>query len=147
MQQYTLWFLTTGILCKKNKQGISETWMNVGTRFGKPVSTAFMVSLLSLLPLTEPVSMAPPSVSPLSPHSLNVSWEKPADNVTRGDVVGYEINMISEQSPQQPAPVVFSQVLLFSHSVLSQLNYIFSLTFSEFTEFFFRHCLNGAFIP
>lgn len=109
--------------------------MDVGTRFGKSVKTAFTGSPLSLLPLTEPISMAPPSVSPLSPHSLNVSWEKPADNVTRGDVVGYEINMISEQSPQQPAPGVFSQVLLFSQSVLSQLNSIFSVTFSEFAEF------------
>lgn len=109
--------------------------MNVGARFGEPVSTVFMVSLLSLLPLTEPISMAPPLVSPLSPHSLNVSWEKPADNVTRGDVVGYEISMIPEQSPQQPAPGAFSQVLLFSHRVLPQLNYIFSLTFSELAEF------------
>ncbi|KAK1328091.1 hypothetical protein QTO34_012514 [Cnephaeus nilssonii] len=73
---------------------------------------------------SEPISMAPPSVSPLSPHSLNVSWEKPADNVTRGDVVGYEISMISEQSPQQPAPVVFSQVLARTES--QQLSYIVS---------------------
>ncbi|ELK32172.1 Usherin [Myotis davidii] len=73
---------------------------------------------------SEPISMAPPSVSPLSPHSLNVSWEKPADNVTRGDVVGYEINMISEQSPQQPAPVAFSQVL--ARTEPQQLSYIVS---------------------
>ncbi|XP_059533348.1 usherin [Myotis daubentonii] len=73
---------------------------------------------------SEPISMVPPSISPLSPHSLNVSWEKPADNVTRGDVVGYEINMISEQTPQQPAPVVFSQVL--ARTEPQQLSYIVS---------------------
>ncbi|XP_004439711.1 PREDICTED: usherin [Ceratotherium simum simum] len=64
-----------------------------------------------------PVFMARPSVFPLSPYSLNVSWEKPADNDARGKVVGYNINMISEQSPQQLLPMVFSQVF---HAVKSQ---------------------------
>ncbi|XP_002760562.4 usherin [Callithrix jacchus] len=64
-----------------------------------------------------PVFMSPPSVIPLSSYSLNISWEKPADNVTRGKVVGYDINMISEQSPQQSIPVVFSQLL---HTAKSQ---------------------------
>ncbi|KAM8817678.1 usherin isoform 1-T1 [Rhynchonycteris naso] len=70
---------------------------------------------------SEPVFMTPPSVFPLSPYSLNVSWEKPADNVTRGKVVGYDINMISEQSPQQSVPV-FSQVLATAES--QQLSYV-----------------------
>lgn len=78
--------------------------------------------LFLLLPLTAPVFMVPPSVFALSPYALNVSWEKPADNVTRGNVVCYNINMISEQSPQQSIPVVFSQVLLFSTKVLLELN-------------------------
>nr|XP_012315082.1 usherin isoform X2 [Aotus nancymaae] len=64
-----------------------------------------------------PIFMSPPSVIPLSSYSLNISWEKPADNVTRGKVVGYDINMISEQSPQQSIPVVFSQLL---HTAKSQ---------------------------
>ncbi|KAM5300669.1 usherin [Glossophaga mutica] len=72
---------------------------------------------------SEPVFMAPPSVSALSPSSLNVSWEKPADDLIRGQVVRYDISMSSEQSPQRSAPVVFSQVLAtakpqqFSHVV------------------------------
>nr|XP_011759520.1 usherin isoform X1 [Macaca nemestrina] len=63
-----------------------------------------------------PVFMIPPSVVPLSSYSLNISWEKPADNVTRGKVVGYDINMISEQSLQQSIPVVFSQLLYTAKS-------------------------------
>lgn len=66
--------------------------------------------LLVLLSLIVPAFMTPPSVSPLSPHSLNVSWEKPAENVARGEVVGYKINMVSEQSLQQSLPTVLSQV-------------------------------------
>ncbi|KAG3258086.1 usherin, transcript variant X1 [Ictidomys tridecemlineatus] len=69
-----------------------------------------------------PVFMIPPLVVPLSSHSLNVSWEKPAENITRGKVVGYNINMISEQSPQQPVPVVLSKLL---HMAKSQdLSYV-----------------------
>uniref|UniRef100_A0A673TE79 Usherin n=1 Tax=Suricata suricatta TaxID=37032 RepID=A0A673TE79_SURSU len=69
-----------------------------------------------------PAFMTPPSVSPLSPYSLNVSWEKPADNVTRGEVMGYKINMISEESPQQSVPAALSQVL---HPAKSQeLSYV-----------------------
>uniref|UniRef100_A0A8D0R6P0 Usherin n=1 Tax=Sus scrofa TaxID=9823 RepID=A0A8D0R6P0_PIG len=63
-----------------------------------------------------PVFMTPPTVSPLSPHSLNVSWEMPADNITRGRVVGYNVTMISEQSPRQSHPEVFSQVLYTAKS-------------------------------
>ncbi|XP_058895005.1 usherin [Kogia breviceps] len=69
-----------------------------------------------------PVFMTPPSVSALSPYSLNVSWEMPADNVTRGKVVGYNVSMVSEQSPQQSSPVVFSQVLYTAKS--QELSYI-----------------------
>lgn len=49
--------------------------------------------------------------------------------------MGYDISMISEESPQQSIPVVCSQVLLFSTKVLSELNYVFLWTFSEFAEF------------
>ncbi|XP_025748029.1 usherin [Callorhinus ursinus] len=69
-----------------------------------------------------PVFMSPPSVFPLSPHSLNVSWEKPAENVTRGEVVGYKINMVSEQSPRQSLPAALSQVLYTAKS--QELSYI-----------------------
>ncbi|XP_040841245.1 usherin [Ochotona curzoniae] len=58
-----------------------------------------------------PVFIKPPSVFPLSPYSLNVSWEKPADSVTRGEVLEYNVNMISEQSLQQSVPVTFLQLL------------------------------------
>ncbi|XP_004376015.1 usherin [Trichechus manatus latirostris] len=69
-----------------------------------------------------PVFMIPPSVFPLSPYSLNVSWEKPADNVTRGEVTGYNVNMISEQSPQPSIPVTSSQVLYTAQS--QELSYV-----------------------
>ncbi|XP_041578632.1 usherin [Vulpes lagopus] len=69
-----------------------------------------------------PAFMTPPSVSPLSPHSLNVSWEEPAENVTRGEVVGYKINMVSEQSPHQAIPTALSQVLYTATS--QELSYI-----------------------
>ncbi|ELW55473.1 Usherin [Tupaia chinensis] len=66
---------------------------------------------------SEPLFMNPPSVFALSSCSLNVSWEKPPDNFTRGKVVRYDINMISEQSLHQSAPAVFSQLL---HTAKSQ---------------------------
>ncbi|XP_042331708.1 LOW QUALITY PROTEIN: usherin [Sceloporus undulatus] len=55
-----------------------------------------------------PVFMPSPSVFPLSPYSLNVSWEKPRDNEARGEVMGYSVNVITEQ---KVLPVL-SQVLL-----------------------------------
>ncbi|KAM4814939.1 usherin-like, partial [Thomomys bottae] len=58
-----------------------------------------------------PVFVAAPLVFPISSHSLNISWEKPADNVTRGKVVSFNITMISTQSPQQVIPVFFTQLL------------------------------------
>ncbi|KAM6217822.1 usherin isoform 2-T2 [Rhynchocyon petersi] len=69
-----------------------------------------------------PVYMMPPSVLPLTPYSLNVSWEKPEDNITRGEVLGYNIIMISEQSLQQSIPVVYSQVLYTAKS--QELSYV-----------------------
>ncbi|XP_018411554.1 PREDICTED: usherin [Nanorana parkeri] len=42
---------------------------------------------------SEPIFMAPPIVFPLSSHSLNVSWERPSNDVTRGEVTGYIINL------------------------------------------------------
>ncbi|XP_052593935.1 usherin [Peromyscus californicus insignis] len=69
-----------------------------------------------------PVFMFPPSVSPLSSHSLSVSWEKPAEHFTRGDIIGYNISMVSVQSPQQDVPVMCSKLL---HSAKSQdLSYV-----------------------
>ncbi|XP_073529681.1 usherin [Phyllobates terribilis] len=44
---------------------------------------------------SEPIYMAPPSVFPLSSNSLNVSWERPSNNVARGEIYGYTINMVS----------------------------------------------------
>ncbi|KAH0622698.1 hypothetical protein JD844_025227 [Phrynosoma platyrhinos] len=59
-----------------------------------------------------PVFMPPPSVFPLSPYSLNVSWEKPQDNEVRGEVMGYSVNVITEQ---QVLPVL-SQVLYIAEA-------------------------------
>ncbi|XP_045715406.1 usherin [Phyllostomus hastatus] len=73
---------------------------------------------------SEPVFMAPPSVLPLSPSSLNVSWEKLADDIVRGQVVRYDIRMVSERSPQRSAPGVFSQVLATANP--QQLSYVVS---------------------
>lgn len=59
-----------------------------------------------------PVFMPSPSVFPLSPYSLNVSWEKPGDNLARGKVMGYSISLMTEQRFLPP----FSQVLLVTLS-------------------------------
>lgn len=58
--------------------------------------------------ISAPAFMPSPSVFPLSPYSLNVSWEKPEDNVSRGEVMGYSISLMTEQRSLPP----FSQVLL-----------------------------------
>ena len=79
--------------------------------------------------------MMPPSVSALSPYSLNVSWEMPPDSVTRGKVVGYNISMISEQSPQWSHPVGVPQVPLLPIHVLLELDYVFVFRVSAFAEF------------
>ncbi|XP_032771366.1 usherin [Rattus rattus] len=63
-----------------------------------------------------PVFMAAPSVSPLSPYSLSVSWEKPAENFTRGEIIGYKISMVSERSPQRDVPVMCSKLVHFAES-------------------------------
>ncbi|XP_052056319.1 usherin [Apodemus sylvaticus] len=63
-----------------------------------------------------PVFVAPPSVSPLSPHSLSVSWEKPAENFPSGEIIGYKISMVSEHAPQQDVPVVCSKLVHFAKS-------------------------------
>ncbi|KAM5165253.1 usherin [Mantella aurantiaca] len=44
---------------------------------------------------SEPIFMAHPIVFPMSSHSLNVSWERPFNDVTRGEVTGYTINLQS----------------------------------------------------
>ncbi|XP_028616049.1 usherin isoform X2 [Grammomys surdaster] len=63
-----------------------------------------------------PMFMAPPSVYPLSPHSLNVSWEKPAENFTKGEIIGYKISMVSEYSPLQDVPIMCSKLVHFAKS-------------------------------
>lgn len=125
VQQYILWFLKTRIFGKT--WGIPGTWTNVQRQSERPASAHCFAALPSS---TEPVFMMPPSVFPLSPSSLNVSWEKLAEDVVRGRVVRYDVRMISERSPQQSTPVVFSQVLLFS-----ELNYVFILTFPESADY------------
>lgn len=47
--------------------------------------------------ISAPVFMPSPSVFPLSPYSLNVSWKKPEDNLSRGEVMGYSISLMTEQ--------------------------------------------------
>uniref|UniRef100_F6UX68 Usherin n=1 Tax=Ornithorhynchus anatinus TaxID=9258 RepID=F6UX68_ORNAN len=54
-----------------------------------------------------PVFMTPPLVFPLSPYSLNVTWKRPDDKVVRGEVVGYHINMISEELPHASSQVLY----------------------------------------
>ncbi|KAG9484595.1 hypothetical protein GDO78_010137 [Eleutherodactylus coqui] len=44
---------------------------------------------------SEPLFMPSPSVVPLSSSSVSVTWEKPGNNVARGDVTGYTVNMVS----------------------------------------------------
>ncbi|XP_073409429.1 usherin [Dendrobates tinctorius] len=66
---------------------------------------------------SEPIYMAPPSVFPLSSNSLNVSWEKPSNNVARGEISGYTINMVSrDQVEISDMRGVSSQVLYVAES-------------------------------
>uniref|UniRef100_A0A8B9DD56 Usherin n=1 Tax=Anser cygnoides TaxID=8845 RepID=A0A8B9DD56_ANSCY len=65
-----------------------------------------------------PVFMPAPSVFPLSPYSLNVSWEKPEDNLSRGEVMGYSISLITEQRFLPP----YSQVLHIAEA--HELSYV-----------------------
>ncbi|XP_040523225.1 usherin isoform X4 [Gallus gallus] len=65
-----------------------------------------------------PVFMPSPSVFPLSPYSLNVSWKKPEDNLSRGEVMGYSISLMTEQ---RFLPT-FSQVLHIAEA--HELSYI-----------------------
>ncbi|XP_013375386.1 PREDICTED: usherin isoform X1 [Chinchilla lanigera] len=87
------------------------------TEYAFKVSAENMVGSVSSAWISErtgesaPVFMRPPSVSPLSSHSLNVSWEKPPENATRGRVLGYNITLVSEQLPQQSTPVMLQQLL------------------------------------
>uniref|UniRef100_A0A8C0V279 Usherin n=1 Tax=Cyanistes caeruleus TaxID=156563 RepID=A0A8C0V279_CYACU len=65
-----------------------------------------------------PAFMPSPSVFPLSPYSLNVSWEKPEDNASRGEVMGYSISLMTEQRSLPP----FSQVLHIAEA--HELSYV-----------------------
>lgn len=62
--------------------------------------------------ISAPVFMPSPSVFPLSPYSLNVSWEKPEDNLARGEVTGYSVNLMTEQRFLPPFSQVFFLVTL-----------------------------------
>lgn len=58
--------------------------------------------------------------------TLSVSWEKLAEGFTKGEILGYNINMVSEQSPQQDVPVMMcSKVFLFSAHFFPELSYGF----------------------
>ncbi|XP_075195246.1 usherin [Anomaloglossus baeobatrachus] len=66
---------------------------------------------------SEPIYMAPPSVFALSSNSLNVSWEKPSNNVARGEISGYTINMVSrDQVEKLDTRGASSQVLYVAES-------------------------------
>ncbi|KAJ1157569.1 hypothetical protein NDU88_010275 [Pleurodeles waltl] len=58
-----------------------------------------------------PLFMSPPLVHSLSSDSLNVSWKRPMDNTTRGEVLGYGINVVSEQPTHIDNGETRSQVL------------------------------------
>uniref|UniRef100_A0A663LW22 Usherin n=1 Tax=Athene cunicularia TaxID=194338 RepID=A0A663LW22_ATHCN len=68
--------------------------------------------------ISAPLFMPSPLVVPLSPYSLNVSWEKPEDNLARGEVMGYSISLVTEQSFLPP----FSQVLHIAEA--HELSYV-----------------------
>ncbi|OXB65322.1 hypothetical protein ASZ78_002514, partial [Callipepla squamata] len=78
-----------------------------------PFTKFYCITLISA-----PVFMPSPSVFPLSPYSLNVSWEKPDDNLSRGEVIGYSISLMTEQ---RILPT-FSQVLHIAEA--HELSYI-----------------------
>uniref|UniRef100_A0A8C6NEI0 Usherin n=1 Tax=Melopsittacus undulatus TaxID=13146 RepID=A0A8C6NEI0_MELUD len=65
-----------------------------------------------------PVFMPSPSVFPLSPYSLNVSWEKPEDNLARGEVTGYSINLMTEQRFLPRFSQLLSSNLFLSYVVM-----------------------------
>eukprot|EP00062_Callorhinchus_milii_P018719 gi/632972566/ref/XP_007902721.1/ PREDICTED: usherin [Callorhinchus milii] len=58
-----------------------------------------------------PLFMPAPSVSPLSSSALNVTWVQPSKNSTRGEVIGYSINIVEAQTANEFAPPVVSRVL------------------------------------
>ncbi|XP_041418335.1 usherin [Xenopus laevis] len=45
---------------------------------------------------SEPLFMTAPNILPLTSHSLNVTWSKPNNSATRGEVTGYTINVFAE---------------------------------------------------
>ncbi|XP_009705300.1 PREDICTED: usherin-like, partial [Cariama cristata] len=69
-----------------------------------------------------PVFMPPPSVFPLSPYSLNVSWEKPEENLARGEVMGYSISLMTEQSQLLSSNLFALQVLHIAEA--HELSYV-----------------------
>ncbi|XP_069464673.1 usherin [Ambystoma mexicanum] len=60
-----------------------------------------------------PVFMPPPRVFSLSSDSLNVSWERPMDDVIRGEALGYSVSIISEKPKHTDDWVSHSEVLDF----------------------------------
>ncbi|KAM3930149.1 usherin [Leptodactylus fuscus] len=66
---------------------------------------------------SEPVYMSPPSITPLSSNSLNVSWEKPMNSVARGEITGYTINLVpTDQVAKSDSRPVSSEVLYVAES-------------------------------
>ncbi|KAJ7402273.1 hypothetical protein BTVI_87954 [Pitangus sulphuratus] len=94
---------------------ISSDWISGQT--GEAVVVQVGDKFLFLL-IKAPAFMPSPSVLPLSPYSLNVSWEKPEDNLARGEVMGYSISLMTEQRSLPP----FSQVLHIAEA--HELSYV-----------------------
>ncbi|KAL0969312.1 hypothetical protein UPYG_G00225390 [Umbra pygmaea] len=57
-----------------------------------------------------PVSVAAPEVWALSSSSLKVTWRSARSQEARGDVTGYRVNLVTEQSASHYAPPVTSQI-------------------------------------
>ncbi|XP_056424309.1 usherin isoform X1 [Hyla sarda] len=65
----------------------------------------------------EPIYMPSPSVIPLTSNALNVSWEKPSNNVARGEITGYTVNMVlADQVEETDVKGASSKVLYVAES-------------------------------
>lgn len=90
-------------------------FMNTMGKLALHTLLTFKMNVTVLILFSAPVFMPSPSVLPLSPYSLNVSWEKPEDNLARGEVMGYSISLIIEQRALLPySQVLFLVTLSFS---------------------------------
>ncbi|XP_075719450.1 usherin [Rhinoderma darwinii] len=74
---------------------------------------------------SEPIYMSPPSLTPLSSNSLNVSWVRPSNNVARGDITGYTINMVPKDQLEISATRRASSEVIYvaeSHEVYYEVS-------------------------